>query len=143
VSWQAVVGAHDYERPPSEVVLLPGAQRWDAHEPASPNNLMPLAESLRLLLEVTPALVLSHARALCDRLLAALPPGFAPASPLDPGARSHLVCLRASTPQETAAAYERLRAAKVETSLRGGRIRVAPHLYNVAADVDRLVDALP
>ncbi len=142
VSWHAVVGADDYGHPPAEVVLKPGAQRHDAHEPASPANLMPLAASLRLLLEATPALVQSHARALCDRLLAALPPGFEPASPLEPGARSHLLCLRAASPQATAAAHERLLAAKVETSLRGGRIRVAPHLYSVAADVDRLVAAL-
>jgi selenocysteine lyase/cysteine desulfurase len=142
VGWQAVVGADDYDHPPVEVVLKPGAQRHDAHEPASPANLMPLAASLRLLLEVGPAAVQSHARALNDRLLAALPPGFEPASPLEPAARSHILCLRAGSPGETAAAFERLREAKVETSLRGGRIRVSPHLYNVPGDVDRLVEAL-
>jgi selenocysteine lyase/cysteine desulfurase len=124
------------------VALKPGAQRWDAHEPASPANLMPLTESLRLLLEVTPAAIQSHARALCDRLLAALPPGVEPASPLAPAARSHILCLRAGSPAETAAAFERLRAADVVTSLRGGRIRVSPHLYNVAEDVDRLARSL-
>jgi selenocysteine lyase/cysteine desulfurase len=142
VNWQSVVGGDDHEHPPTEVVLKPGAVRWDAHEPASPANLMPLAESLRLLLEVTPAVIQSHTRALCDRLLAALPPGVEPASPLDPAARSHMLCLRAGTPAETALAYERLRAANVETSLRGGRIRVSPHIYNVPEDVDRLVETL-
>jgi selenocysteine lyase/cysteine desulfurase len=142
VNWCSVVGAEDHEHLPTEVVLKPGAQRWDAHEPASPANLMPLAESLRLLLEATPALVQAHARALCDRILAALPPGVEAASPLDPAARSHILCLRAGSPAQTAAAHERLRAAKVLTSLRGGRIRVAPHLYNVPEDVDRLVVAL-
>ena len=68
--------------------------------------------------------------------------GIEPASPLGPAARSHLLCLRAGSPQETAALHERLRAAKVLTSLRGGRIRVAPHLYNVPEDVDRLLAAL-
>ena len=142
VNWQSIVGADDFDHPPSDVVLKPGAQRYDAHEPASPANLMPLAESLRLLLEATPALVQAHARAICDRILAALPPGVEPASPLEPEARSHLLCLRAGSPAETAAAHERLRAAKVVTSLRAGRIRVAPHLYNVPDEADRLVAAL-
>jgi selenocysteine lyase/cysteine desulfurase len=142
VNWCSVVGADDLDHVPTEVNLRPGAQRYDAHEPAAFNNLMPLAESLRLLLEVTPAAVQAHARGLCDRLLAALPPGIEPASPLTPAARSHLLCVRARSPQETAAAHERLRAAKVLTSLRGARIRVAPHLYNGAEDVDRMLAAL-
>jgi selenocysteine lyase/cysteine desulfurase len=142
VNWWSVVGADDFGAPPAEVVLKPGAQRYDAHEPASPANLMPLAESLRLLLEATPALVQAHGRALGDRILAALPPGIEPASPLDPAARSQILCLRAGSPQETQAAHDRLRAAKVVTSLRAGRIRVAPHLYSVPEDVDRLLEAL-
>jgi selenocysteine lyase/cysteine desulfurase len=142
VNWQSVVGADDYDHPPVEVVPRAGAVRFDAHEAASPANLMPLAESLRLLLEIGPAAVQAHARAFNDRLLAALPPGFEAASPLEPAARSHLLCVRAGAPGETAAAFERLRAARVHTSLRGGRIRVAPHVYNVAEDVDRLVEAL-
>jgi selenocysteine lyase/cysteine desulfurase len=142
VNWCSVVGAEDLQHLPTDVVLKPGAQRYDAHEPASFNNLLPLAESLRLLLEATPALVQSHARALGDRLLAALPAGFEAASPLAQEARSHILCLGAATPKETAAAHERLRAAKVWASLRGDRIRVSPHLYSTAEDVDRVVGAL-
>jgi selenocysteine lyase/cysteine desulfurase len=142
VSWWAVKGAEDFNHLPATVELKPGAQRWDAHEPASFNNLMPLAESLRLLLEATPALVQAHARALCDRLLARLPEGFAPASPEDPEQRSHILCVRAGSPAATAAAHERLRAAQVTVALRGDRLRVAPHLYSTESDVDRLVYAL-
>ena len=142
VNWWSVVGSDDLQHLPPDVVLKPGAQRYDAHEPASFNNLMPLAESLRLLLEATPALVQAHARSLGDRVLAALPPGFEPASPLEPAARSHILCLRGAGPKETALAQERLRAAKVWTALRGDRIRVSPHLYSTADDADRLVSAL-
>ena len=84
----------------------------------------------------------AHARALGDHLLARLPAGFSPASPLEPGARSHIVCLSARTASATAAAFERLRAAKVWASLRGDRIRVAPHLYSTPEDVDRLLTEL-
>ncbi|HET7824745.1 MAG TPA: aminotransferase class V-fold PLP-dependent enzyme, partial [Anaeromyxobacter sp.] len=51
VNWWTVVGADDFNRLPAEIRLEPGARRWDAHETASFNNLLPLAESLRLLLE--------------------------------------------------------------------------------------------
>jgi len=37
---------------------------------------------------------------------------------------------------------DRLRERRVHVSLRGSAIRVSPHLYNDAADVDALVDAL-
>jgi selenocysteine lyase/cysteine desulfurase len=142
VNWWSVEGAEDWNDFPSTVSLKPGARRYDAHEPASFNNVMPLAESLRLVLEVTPARAQGHARALGDRLLAGLPPGFSCASPLDPDRRSHVLSLRAGTPRATAEAQERLRAAKVWTSLRGDRIRVAPQVYNDEGDVDRLLAAL-
>ncbi|HSD21402.1 MAG TPA: aminotransferase class V-fold PLP-dependent enzyme [Anaeromyxobacter sp.] len=142
VSWWAVKGAEDFHHPPTQIELRPGAQRYDAHEPAAFFNLYPLAESLRLLLEATPAVVQAHARALGDHLLARLPTGFSPASPLEPGARSHIVCLSARTASATAVAFERLRAAKVWASLRGDRIRVAPHLYSTPEDVDRLLAEL-
>jgi selenocysteine lyase/cysteine desulfurase len=142
VNWWSVTGAEGFQEAPGQVELKPGAQRYDAHEPASFFNLYPLAESLRLLLEVTPAAVQAHARALGDRLLARLPGGFSPASPLEPSARSHILCLRGQTGPATAEAFERLRAAKVWASLRADRIRVAPHLYSTAEDIDRLVAAL-
>lgn len=142
VNWTAVIGAEDRNHPPTSVELRPGALRYDAHETASLNNLLPLAESLRLVLEATPAAIQAHARALCDRVLARLPVGWEPASPLGPDARSHLLCLRGPTAARTEAAHEALQAGRVVTSLRGGRIRIAPHLYNGAEDVDRLLAVL-
>ncbi|HEY6100576.1 MAG TPA: aminotransferase class V-fold PLP-dependent enzyme, partial [Anaeromyxobacter sp.] len=129
VNWWAVQGAEDFNHLPATVEMKPGAQRYDAHEPASFNNLMPLAESLRLLLEATPGLVHAHARELCDRAASGLPPGFSIASPVDAAQRSHILCLRAAAPAATAEAFDRLRAAKVVVALRGDRLRVSPHLY--------------
>ena len=142
VNWWAVKGSEDFEHPPAAVELKAGAQRYDAHEPAAFFNLLPFAESLRLLLEVGPAAVQAHARVLMDELLARLPEGYEPASPLAPEQRSHLLCLRARTPEGTLRAHRRLLAAQVLTSLRGGRIRVAPHLYTARGDLDRLLAAL-
>lgn len=142
VNWWSVAGADDFNHLPDAVELVPGARRYDAHETASFNNLMPLAESLRLLLEATPALVQAHARALADRLVSGLPKGFSLASPWDAAQRSHIVCLRGASPEATREAFERLRAARVHTALRGDRIRISPHLYNDASHVDRLLAAL-
>jgi selenocysteine lyase/cysteine desulfurase len=143
VNWWSVKGSDDFNHlPTGGFELRPGAQRYDAHEPASFNNLMPFAESLRLLLEATPAAVQARARAVCDRILERLPAGIEPASPLEPGARSHLLCLRGGTAEATRAAHARLAQAKVRASLRGDRIRVSPHLYNGDPDADRLAEAL-
>lgn len=144
VNWWAVKGSEDFARlHEAAFELRPGAVRYDAHETASFNNLMPLAASLRLVLEATPAAIQARARALGDRVLERLPAGFEPGSPLAPEARSHILCLRGHSAPETQAAFERLLGAKVQVALRGDRIRVAPHLYNEEADVDRLLAALP
>jgi selenocysteine lyase/cysteine desulfurase len=142
VNWWSVKGAEDFNHLPVQIDLRPGAQRYDAHETASFNNLLPLAESLRLLLEATPAAVQAHARSLGDRILARLPSALEPASPLEAPARSHILCLRAGNTALTLAAFERLRAAKIVAPLRGDRIRLSPHLYTSEADVDRLLAAL-
>ncbi|MGC3999765.1 MAG: aminotransferase class V-fold PLP-dependent enzyme [Anaeromyxobacter sp.] len=142
VNWWAVRGSEDFAHLPAEVDLKPGAVRFDAHETAAFFNLLPWAESLRLLLEVTPAVIQAHARALCDRILARLPDGWEPASPLELDARSHLLSVRARAPGVTDATYEALREAKVIASLRRDRIRVSPHLYTGASDIDRFLEAL-
>jgi selenocysteine lyase/cysteine desulfurase len=142
VNWWSVKGSEDFSNVPTTLELREGAVRYDAHETASFNNLLPLGESLRLLLEATPAAVQAHARKLGDRLLAGLPSRYEVASPLEAAARSHILSFRARTPGETQAAHERLRAAKVVVSLRNDRIRVSPHLYSTPEDVDRLLAAL-
>jgi selenocysteine lyase/cysteine desulfurase len=111
-------------------------------EPPSLPALLALTESLRLLVEATPAGVQARARGLCDRVLARLPPGFSPASPLEPAQRSHVVCFTAWDRRATAEAHRRLLAARIQAALLDDRIRVSPHLYNSDADVERLLAAL-
>lgn len=45
-------------------------------------------------------------------------------------------------PPDTSRAFEGLREAGIRCSLREGGIRIAPHLYNTHADIDRLLDVL-
>jgi selenocysteine lyase/cysteine desulfurase len=143
LNWWSVKGSDDFDHlPRGGFELRPGAPRYDAHDAASFNNLMPLAESLRLVLEATPAAVQAHCREIGDRILERLPEGFRAASPLEPAARSHVLCIAARTPEATRAAHERLLAARVRVSLVGGRLRVGPHLHASTADADRLISAL-
>ena len=60
-----------------------------------------------------------------------------------PSARraAHMIGLRSDTPLSPDLPA-RLAAANVYVSVRGNSIRVSPHLYNAAEDVDRLVSAL-
>lgn len=143
LNWWSVKGSEDFNHLPGQgFELRPGAQRYDAHEPASFVNLFALAEALRLVLEATPQATQVHCRALCDRLLSRLPAGYGAASPLDLAQRSHVLCVTAASSAGTAAAFERLKSQKVQVSLRGDRLRVSPHLYSTEADVDRLLAAL-
>jgi len=143
INWWSVKGSDDFDHlPRGSFELRAGARRYDAHATASVNTLMPLVQSLRLVLEVTPAAVQTHCREIVDRILDRLPAGFRAASPLEPGSRSHVVCIAAETRDETRAAHERLLAARVRVALRGDRLRVGPHLHASLSDADRLVSAL-
>jgi selenocysteine lyase/cysteine desulfurase len=87
-----------------------------------------LAPALELIEEVGVETIRAHDAALGDRLRAAL--GLAPTG-------SAIVSVE--VPEGTA---ERVAAAGITTALRDGRLRASFHLYNDAADVDRLVKVL-
>jgi selenocysteine lyase/cysteine desulfurase len=55
---------------------------------------------------------------------------------------AHIFGLRAPAGTDIVAVAERLRARKVYVSLRGSAIRVSPHVYNDARDVDAFLAAL-
>jgi selenocysteine lyase/cysteine desulfurase len=134
----ALLGAGEEVRPGLRGAAggLPGL------EPPGLPALLGLTESLRLLVEATAVGVQARTRALCDRVLGELPPGYAPASPLEPAQRSHVVCLAAWDRRATGEAHRRLGAARIQAALLDDRIRISPHLYSADADVDRLLAAL-
>jgi selenocysteine lyase/cysteine desulfurase len=68
-----------------------------------------------------------------------LPDGLTPASSLDPGQRGPYGCFVAPTREQTVALHQKLRQENVFVSLRNGRIRVSPHLFNSERDIDRLI----
>ena len=120
------------------------AKRWDAAETASwfNHNLVAMEASARFVFRITPQVVLSHNRELIARMFDSLPAGLVPASPLDAAERGPFGCFVAESPEKTAALYQKLLGENVFVSLREGRIRVSPHLFNSGRDIERLIDVV-
>ncbi len=120
------------------------ARRWDAAETASYFNLNVTAmeASARFVSRIGPEVVLAHNRELIAWLFDSLPAGLAPASPLDPAKRGPYGCFVAETPELTAALHQKLLNEHVFVSLREGRIRVSPHLFNSSRDIERLIEVV-
>jgi len=121
------------------------AKRWDAAEWATYYNfnLSAMAESVDFVLRAGPELVAEHNRALIDFMFSRLPEDrCVPASPLDRQRRGPFGCFTARQPEKTIELYQKLRRAKIIVSLREGRIRVSPYLFNSEQDIDRLVSVV-
>jgi selenocysteine lyase/cysteine desulfurase len=118
----------------------PGARRYDVGE-RSNFALLPIAiVALRQLLAWRVAEIAATLGELTSAIEArARDAGLQPA----PAAHrvSHIIGLRSSSPLP-ADLPARLAAANVYVSMRGQSIRVSPHLYNTAEDVERLFAAL-
>jgi selenocysteine lyase/cysteine desulfurase len=144
VNWQTVEGAVNLNRPLAyELRFRDGACRFDTHERASLLNLAGFCASMEFLARVRVSTVQTHAMRLLDRLLLGLASTtLRPASDITTERRSTILALEAETPDATRRAWRRLMDAGVVVSLRGGLIRVAPHLYNDEDDIDRLIAAV-
>jgi selenocysteine lyase/cysteine desulfurase len=120
------------------------ARRWDSAESATyfNLNLSAMASSVELVGRIGPQNVLDHGRALTRRLFDSLPSAFRPASPMEDGLRGSFGCFVASTPEETVRVSQQLKARQIIVSLREGRIRVSPYLFNTEEDIDALIGAL-
>jgi len=65
------------------------------------------------------------------------------ASSRAPGEKSQIVCIRPPAGLSAMSLYHQLNAKKIVTAPRGDRLRIAPHFYNTAAEVDEFIKALP
>ncbi|PLX86660.1 MAG: cysteine desulfurase [Desulfuromonas sp.] len=141
VGWKSVADEENFEL---HFELKENAQKF---EPGTMNlaGIFGLGASLELLREVGPEAVRDRIFALCDRFAEGLlGRGLELASPLSAGERSGILSFR---PQDEAAAtFRHLMANRVQVSLRGGLIRLAPHFYNNEDDVEgffRVLDKTP
>lgn len=141
--WAALPGAREFH----SLDLAPyrpaaGAHRWDTPETAS-LNLVAWEASLTFLLQVGVERVWEHNATLLAPLVERLPVDRCVlASPSEPGRRGPYLCVAGRRPERTAQLYEKLAAAKIRVSLREGALRIAPHLFNTADDIERLLRVL-
>src|SRR5467141_35157 len=107
-------------------------KRWDSVEAATyfNFNLAAMDASVDFVLRVGPELVRQHNRKLMEFLFEHLPKDCVRASPLDSTQRGPYGCFTARTPEKTAELYQKLQKESIIVSLREGRIRVSPHLFN-------------
>jgi cysteine desulfurase/selenocysteine lyase len=117
------------------------AKRLDAAESATAFNLNlgAFRASVDLVARIDPAVVLRHGQDLIDALYERLPAHCVPASPRDRARRGVYGSFTAGSLEQTRALYQRLREGNVFTSLRQGKIRVAPHLFNTVQHIEQLV----
>jgi cysteine desulfurase / selenocysteine lyase len=120
------------------------AKRWDSGEAATyfNFNLAAMDASVDFVLRAGPELVREHNRKLMELLFERLPKGCVVASPLDSAQRGPCGSFTAQTPETTVALYQKLQKENVIVSLREGRIRVSPHLFNSERDINRLISVV-
>ena len=119
----------------------PAAIRYDVGERSNFTLLPMLVAALELVLEWTVPAIQNYCRTLTTDLTRTLRErGYWIED--DRWRGGHLFGIRVRDSVDIARLAERLRTRQVTVSLRGDAIRVAPHLYNDAADTEALLDAL-
>jgi cysteine desulfurase / selenocysteine lyase len=141
VGEQSFVGDGDLGDGPA--VWQPGARRYAAGG-ANALGLTALAASLELIEQVGFAAIDAHNRALAQLLVDGLRhvPDARLVSPIDPARRGAIVVFTLGERARDEALVQRLDEQGVVVALRPGGVRVSPHLYNSADEIERLLRAL-
>ena len=141
VGWISVETPWDFED--REQRFLPTALAWESGTGCSA-LFYGLEQSLKLLNETGAVRIESYLADLSDQLCAGLADkDYQIVSSRALGERSPIVCVKhrgGLSPNQIAA---KLEAENVIVSPRGDRLRIAPHFYNNAEDISRLIAALP
>jgi selenocysteine lyase/cysteine desulfurase len=127
-------------RPVQDTPFLDGARRFDRGERDHFITIPMAGAGLRLIGSLGVPRVAERLRFLTDRFaagIADLPLRFPP-----PQARApHIIGVH-FTPSAPQGIVERMALERIFVSIRGGVLRVSPHVYNDEADIDRCVDWL-
>ncbi len=142
VTWTAAEGAERFNQlPRGDWKWAAGARRYDAPETASFVNVAGMARSAEFIASVGVERMHAHVVALLDMLERGLPAGFRRRGnrPDIPGP---ILVIEAEDPARAHAAYERMTAENIRVSLREDGIRVSPHVYNTAEQIERVLGIL-
>ncbi|HVX11382.1 MAG TPA: aminotransferase class V-fold PLP-dependent enzyme [Pirellulales bacterium] len=139
LGWNSVQHAHDFSK--IELRLKASAGRYEGGTYNMP-GLLALGASLEMLGDYPPEQLSQRIVALTDEIYRRLPQiGAVNASEREPEHASGILSF--DLPGRNLADVRRqCRQRQVVLSCRGGRLRVSPHAYNNAEDIDRLFEAL-
>lgn len=141
VGWMSVRGSDDFSRLCEyDLTYRDDARRFEMLTLPF-QEFAGLNAGLELLFELGTDAVAEHVAGLAERIVewAGSRAGVRLVTPADATRRAGIVAV---VPSDPAAAVARLRAARVSFSLREGAIRLSPHCYNTADEVDRALGAL-
>ena len=131
-------GDIDYELRPDL-----GVRAYDLFCPANFFNFMPWRESIEYLLGHGLERIAAHDDALVSRLIDHVDrEKYEILSPTEAPAKSTIVVLEHRDKSANERIFEALGEQGIDISLRRGRLRISPHLYNTPGDIDRLVEVL-
>jgi len=141
IGWTSMEACRDFAHLTDyEWGFVPGARRYEVATPPF-QDLLGLAHSIELLLEVGVERIADHVLSLIDPLAAWL--GDRPVAPIvsdmEAARRSGILSFRTPRPEQT---FEALGRAGVVCVLRESAIRISPHLYNTRSEIDRVIDVL-
>ncbi len=139
VGWHSVTSS--YNTPGVDFTLKPNAQRWEGGSYVMP-GLQAFAASVGLLMEIGPeavsARILDRAEAVRETARSA---GWTVCGSNRPEDRSGIVPLTKAGVDPNAFARD-VRERGIALACRRERVRISPHIYNDAADLERLGEAL-
>ena len=139
VGWSSVTAGHDYSR--IDLTLKPSAARFE-NGTLNYGGFAALGESIRILHEVGAAAVEARIRELtesvCDKASRA---GWSVFSSRAAEEWSGIVVIEHPTADRKALAA-RAKAGGIIVAVRGGRLRISPHVYNTLDEIDRLAEVL-
>jgi selenocysteine lyase/cysteine desulfurase len=128
----------DYEQP-----FKPNALAWESGTGGAA-LFYGLEQSLKILTEAGPARIEGYLAQLTDELCDGLEGrGYELVSSRRPGEKSQIVCVRHRGAMTSTEIAKHLEARNVVVSPRGERLRIAPHLFNNARDIEVLLENLP
>lgn len=114
-------------------------RRFDAGTPPVPNIYAGIA-GMGIVESAGVAAIEAHVRQLSTNLVTGLGEiGATVATPIGPGEFGPLVCVASTNPEALVAA---LGEDRIVTSSRDMNVRISLHLYNVAADVEHIIESL-
>jgi selenocysteine lyase/cysteine desulfurase len=143
IGWLQVAGARNYHSLCDyDLRFEPDGRRFEVGTYPY-TALLGLSESLELIDTLGVDRIAAHSRALLARIesgLAAL--GATIVSCREPGCRSSILCFGAEDPAGTRAIFDGLISAGVTCAFREGAIRLSPHFYNTATEIERTLSLI-